>query len=272
MRRFSALVFLCIFVSAGVSRPVNSAEILEGRTTVVDGDSLIVDGKNVRIWGIDAPEMGTRSGDRAKKYLRALLSDNSARCEDEGKRVSGQIMAKCFIGSVDIGRVMVLSGNARDWRRHSGGLYKRELQKAGFPVRRRKQVSKRPPRRNPPRAAAVRVAPEIPAPARRRPVIDLAPVARPAPARPNAPFTPVAPSRRLSPPTDLRPAPPVALPPVTAAPRLPVEATPFVFPAPPGPSAPSVRPAPSAPSARPAEAPKRQPEPSPIPFGAADQD
>jgi hypothetical protein len=251
-----------------VPQPANSAETLQGRTIVVDGDSLIVDGKAVRIWGIDAPEMGTRSGDRAKKYLRALLSENTARCEDDGKRVSGQIMAKCFIGSVDIGRVMVLSGNARDWRRYSGGVYARELAKAGFPTHRRKQVSKRPNRRTrapapTPRYTAPATAPvATPQQARRAPVTPVRPVApalRPRRFVPEAPFTPVAPapSRPLSPPTDLRPAPRQALPPVTAAPRLPVEATPFVFPAPPGASLP---PAPTPPAAK---APERQSEPAP---------
>ncbi len=245
-----------------IPQPAGSAEDVQGRTIVVDGDSLVVDGKSVRIWGIDAPEMGTRSGDRAKKYLRALLADNAARCEDDGKRVSGQIMAKCFIGSVDIGRVMVLSGNARDWRRYSGGLYARELEKAGFPVRRRKQVAKRPKRRTRLPSAAYRPATPIRRPQRTRGAART-PVARPAPPPAlDAPFTPVAPPRSgtLSPPTDLRPVQrPIqrpALPPVTAAPRVPVEATPFVFPAPPSP------PSPSAPLAVP-KAPERQSEPAP---------
>ena len=242
-----------------VPQPAEPAEIVHGRTIVVDGDSLIVDGKSVRLWGIDAPEMGTRSGDRAKKYLRALLDENNARCEDDGKRVSGQIMAKCFIGSVDIGRVMVLSGNARDWRRYSGGLYTRELEKAGFPVRRRKQVAKRPKRPlRAPRAAYRPSAPvRLPQQVRRapaRPLTSVTPAARPAP---DTSFTPVAPprSRTHSPPTDLRPAtrraPGTALPPVTAAPRLPVESTPFVFPAPPVPAA----------AEAPAPAQERAPEP-----------
>jgi len=244
-----------------IPQPAGSAEDVQGRTIVVDGDSLVVDGKAVRIWGIDAPEMGTRSGDRAKKYLRALLSDNTARCEDDGKRVSGRIMAKCFIGSVDIGRVMVLSGNARDWRRYSGGLYTRELEKAGFPVRRRKQVAKRPKRRFKSPTAPYRPVAPIRPPQQARGA-PRTPVARPAP--PSAldtPFTPVAPPRSgtLSPPTDLRP----ALPPVTAAPRLPVEATPFVFPAPPAPIAPVAVP----------KTPERQSQPEPPnPTGAADED
>ena len=79
----------------------------------------------MRIWGLDAPEMDTRAGSRAKSYLRTLIAGNEIRCEDNGQRVRGQVMAQCFIGDVDIGRVMVLSGNAVDWRRYSQGYYGR---------------------------------------------------------------------------------------------------------------------------------------------------
>ena len=113
------LVVLCLTVTAA------RAETLEGRPTIIDGDSIVVDGKPIRLWGIDAPEMDTRPGFVAKRYLRTLIADNAVRCEDNGQRAAGQIMAQCFLGDVDIGRVMVLSGNARDWPRHSGGYYSR---------------------------------------------------------------------------------------------------------------------------------------------------
>ncbi|MCG8547189.1 MAG: thermonuclease family protein [Alphaproteobacteria bacterium] len=99
------------------------AESLIGKPVIIDGDSVVVEGKRVRVWGIDAPEMGTRAGSRSKSYLRTLIGRNEIRCEDNGQRIQGQIMAQCFIGGVDIGRVMVLSGNAVEWRRYSQGFY-----------------------------------------------------------------------------------------------------------------------------------------------------
>lgn len=101
------------------------AETLEGRPTIIDGDSIVVGGKPIRLWGIDAPEMDTRAGSVAKSYLRTVVSGREIRCEDHGKRVAGHIMAQCFLGNVDLGRIMVLSGNAVDWRRYSGGFYSR---------------------------------------------------------------------------------------------------------------------------------------------------
>ena len=119
MKGIYLLVVLCLTITAV------RAETLEGRPTVIDGDSIVVDGKPIRLWGIDAPKMNTRSGFVAKRYLRTLIADNVVRCEDNGRRAVDRIVAQCFLGDVDIGRVMVLSGNARDWPRYSGGYYSR---------------------------------------------------------------------------------------------------------------------------------------------------
>jgi len=101
------------------------AETLEGKPVLIDGDSIVVAGKPVRFWGIDAPEMDTRAGYLAKRYLRTVLEGRSVRCEDEGMRAGTEIMAKCFIGQVDLGEIMVLSGHARDWPQYSQGYYSR---------------------------------------------------------------------------------------------------------------------------------------------------
>lgn len=101
------------------------ADTLEGKAVLVDGDSIVIAGKQVRLWGIDAPEMDTREGYLAKLYLRTVIDEKSVRCVEQGARVSSETMAKCYIGEVDIGEVMVLSGHARDWVQYSQGYYSR---------------------------------------------------------------------------------------------------------------------------------------------------
>lgn len=101
------------------------AEVLEGKPVLIDGDSIVIADKPIRLWGIDAPEMNTREGYLAKRYLRTIIADNTVRCVDQGVRAVGEIMAKCYIGSVDIGRIMVLSGHAREWKQYSQGYYSR---------------------------------------------------------------------------------------------------------------------------------------------------
>lgn len=121
MRGMWIVLALCLAVPLTGLR----AEELEGKPVLIDGDSIVVAGKPIRLWGIDAPEMNTREGYLAKRYLRTIIADNAVRCVDQGIRSVGEIMAKCYIGSVDIGRVMVLSGNAREWKQYSQGYYSR---------------------------------------------------------------------------------------------------------------------------------------------------
>jgi len=112
---------LCLIVATGAE----AAETLEGRPILIDGDSIVVAGKPVRLWGIDAPEMNTRAGYLAKRYLRTIVENRTVRCIDEGMRARSEIMAKCYIGDVDLGQIMVLSGHARDWTQYSRGYYSR---------------------------------------------------------------------------------------------------------------------------------------------------
>lgn len=202
------------------------AETVSGEVRVIDGDSIVVDGTRIRIWGIDAPEMGTRDGDDAKSYLKMLVDDAPVRCEDDGVRIQGRIMAKCFIGTVDIGGVMVLSGNARDWRRYSGGHYSRMLKLAGIAPRRR-QLARRPA---PAQAAApppARVTPAYEPPAYVRRRASRYPTAPAIVAEPPAPFRPApqaAPAARAKAPAGAAAKAPAAEPPVSAAPVPPVSA------------------------------------------------
>jgi endonuclease YncB( thermonuclease family) len=102
-----------------------AGEQVEGRPVLIDGDSIVVAGRPIRLWGIDAPEMETREGFVAKRYLRTIIEDRPVRCDDMGVRTVGEAMAKCFVGTVDLGEVMILSGHAREWRQYSQGYYSR---------------------------------------------------------------------------------------------------------------------------------------------------
>jgi endonuclease YncB( thermonuclease family) len=118
---------LWIVLALCLAAPVTGlrAETLEGKPILIDGDSIVVAGRPVRLWGIDAPEMDTREGYLAKRYLRTVIGDRPLRCVDEGMRVGNEIMAKCFLGQVDLGEIMVLSGHAQEWRQYSQGHYSR---------------------------------------------------------------------------------------------------------------------------------------------------
>jgi endonuclease YncB( thermonuclease family) len=109
-------------VAAGTIRRLTSPAIrLEGRAEVIDGDSLKLQGQELRLQGIDAPEFrqtclrGERHepcGILARQALRDLLGDHVLACTIDGHDRYGRGLARCRVGSLDVNRAMVLEGQA----------------------------------------------------------------------------------------------------------------------------------------------------------------
>lgn len=106
-----------------------SAEAVAQHLAVVDGDTLDVEGDRIRLWGIDAPELGTRDGQAAAAHLRSLL-DGVGRgelvCQTFYFDRYGRQVARCLLAEGDdIACQMVMAGHAEDWPRYSDGYYAR---------------------------------------------------------------------------------------------------------------------------------------------------
>lgn len=93
-----------------------------------DGDSLVVDGTRVRLFGIDAPELGqtcTRAGrswdcgKAAAEELGKLVSGRRVMCLPSGVDRYGRLLGRCTVGTIDINRTMVESGYALAYRHYS---------------------------------------------------------------------------------------------------------------------------------------------------------
>lgn len=93
---------------------------------VIDGDTLIHNGRRIRIWGIDAPEMSQPGGRAAKDNLIALCYRRHIHVVPRGTDVYGRMVAQLFSGRGDIGAAMVEGGFARA----SGGHYAKNERKA----------------------------------------------------------------------------------------------------------------------------------------------
>lgn len=63
----------CANVSMGGDQPssTGSPSVISGRAYALDGDSVVVNGQRLNLWGIDAPDFGTAQG----WYARATLDD-----------------------------------------------------------------------------------------------------------------------------------------------------------------------------------------------------
>lgn len=91
----------------------------EGRARVIDGDSLVVAGVEVRLEGIDAPEgpqtctRGAKPwpcGREATQRLQTLLGRGDVNCAGTRRDRHDRLLARCRLGETDVNRWMVEQG------------------------------------------------------------------------------------------------------------------------------------------------------------------
>lgn len=104
------------------------AETRSGPAEVLDGDTIEIQGKRIRLFGIDAPEAtqlcyrGSESwacGEAAAGELRGLIGDNELTCRGHEIDQFGRLVAVCTIAGMDLGKLMVAKGWAIAFRRYS---------------------------------------------------------------------------------------------------------------------------------------------------------
>jgi endonuclease YncB( thermonuclease family) len=99
-----------------------------------DGDSFVLDGEEIRLWGIDAPEFfqtcrnqagqDYSCGRQAKDHLRDLIGGRAIRCETTARaKNETRTVARCFAGADDLGQLMVRGGWAVEYQYFSKGAY-----------------------------------------------------------------------------------------------------------------------------------------------------
>jgi endonuclease YncB( thermonuclease family) len=156
VKRLILLLFCCGLLSAGLlaatydspsvdSRPARSLapvsadfaqphHAFAGHARARDGDSIVVAGVPVRVWGIDAPEWRQRCrtasgrgypcGRVAFRALARRLRAAPVHCVPQLRDKFERVVAVCYQGQDDIARWLVREGLALDWPRYSGGAYR----------------------------------------------------------------------------------------------------------------------------------------------------
>lgn len=105
---------------------------IAGQAHVLDGDTIDVHGRRIRLHGIDAPELRQECrrdagrdaapyacGVEAKAALERIIRGNMVLCRPRGRDAYGRILAACTARSTDIGREMVRQGWAVAYTRYS---------------------------------------------------------------------------------------------------------------------------------------------------------
>lgn len=104
--------------------PLVLPQILEGYARITDGDSLVINKTQVRLYGIDAPELNHPYGQKAKWALIHMCKGQKIRAEVTEIDRYGRTVALCYLeDGRDISAEMVKTGNAIDWPKFSGGVY-----------------------------------------------------------------------------------------------------------------------------------------------------
>lgn len=97
---------------------------LKGRAWVTDGDTITINGTQIRLFGIDAPELNHPYGQKAKWALHRLCKGQKISAEITDTDRHGRTVAKCFLqDGTDLSAEMVKLGMAIDWPKYSGGVY-----------------------------------------------------------------------------------------------------------------------------------------------------
>jgi endonuclease YncB( thermonuclease family) len=112
----AAAIVACIFVVSAAG-----GQTVQGRATVIDGDTLEIAGEMVRLHAIDAPEAAQRCTDAGGRFwpcgrhaTRALrdLARGGVRCDGQGRDRYGRLVARCYAGGQDVAEALVRAGAA----------------------------------------------------------------------------------------------------------------------------------------------------------------
>ena len=103
--------------------------VIQGQARVVDGDTLAIGDKKIRMWGIDAPEkkQSCRRGNgseymcglASKQALEEKIRDQSISCQVKEQDQYGRFVAQCSLRGEDLNAWMVAQGDAVSYKQYS---------------------------------------------------------------------------------------------------------------------------------------------------------
>jgi endonuclease YncB( thermonuclease family) len=118
-----------------VIRPPVEPQMLSGRASVIDGDTIEIHGTRIRLFGIDAPESGQsctvqgkayRCGQQAAFTLSNKIGTQAVECQPKDQDRYGRIVAVCRVEGEDINAWMVARGWALAYRYYSSDYVRQE--------------------------------------------------------------------------------------------------------------------------------------------------
>ncbi len=108
---------------AGAQQTPESSDTISGHAVALDGDTLLIDGRRVQLWGIDAPGMHSWPwGAYARTALATLIGPGPVACRVVAKDRHHRPFAICSSVTLhDIGAAALVVGYAVPHRRFTYG-------------------------------------------------------------------------------------------------------------------------------------------------------
>jgi micrococcal nuclease len=104
---------------------------ISGQATVIDSDTIVVEGIHIRLSGVDAEELNEPYGKQARDAMRTIIGHSLVTCSLTGDRSYSRYVGTCYTAlpallsqSIDIGAEIIRLGFALDCQHYSGGKYK----------------------------------------------------------------------------------------------------------------------------------------------------
>jgi len=137
LRRAAAMVAASVVAVLSGAFPLDDAfaapaRTIEGPAMAIDGDTIRVNQRPVRLWGVDAVERKQTCvadgrpygcGEKATGALASFLGSTPVRCEVVDTDKYDRSVARCTSNGRDVGGYMVSIGWALDYTAYSHGAY-----------------------------------------------------------------------------------------------------------------------------------------------------
>ena len=162
MKKLSLILFSLYILLTLPTSSISDEKIISGKAKVIDGDTIKINKKKIRLFGIDAPEnkqvckkiylsffifnfqKDYKCGEKSTLALIKKLKDKKVKCVlEQNKDKYKRNIGICYVDNQDINKWLVKNGYALAYRRYSSKYRKRVVnpKKGKGSYKRKKKIS-----------------------------------------------------------------------------------------------------------------------------------